>query len=67
MTATEVQICQVHSAITATTSMLYVALSPRHIRHAGELYSAKCTNLGVRIFTILVLRTMRMNPHLGMN
>jgi len=49
------------------TSTLYVVQSPRHISHAGELYRAKRANLGVRIFSILVLMTMRMNPHLGMN
>ena len=46
--------------VTATS-----APSERVFSYAVELYSEKHSNLGARIFAILVL--MRMNPHLGMN
>jgi len=38
------------------------APSERVFSRAGEVYSAKGTNLGIGIFTILIF--MRMNPHL---
>ena len=40
------------------------APSERVFSHAGELYSKKRGNLGIRIFAIHML--MRINPHLGM-
>jgi len=39
----------------------------RVFSHGVEMYRAKRVVLGVLILAILMLMTMRMNPHLGMN
>jgi len=39
----------------------------RVFSHAGELYSKKCANLGIRIRIFAIHMLMRMDPHLGMN
>jgi len=64
VTGKEIQLNQVHFGIAVTTSSIYI------FDETTTLTMQLCCaarNIGVRIFAILMLMTMRINPHLGMN
>ena len=60
----EIQLNQVHFDIAVTTSFIYIY---DEITTVAMQLCCAARNIGVRIFAILVLMTMRINPHLGMN
>ena len=66
VTGKEIQLNQVHFGIAVTTSSIYVYIYDEITTLAMQLCCA-ARNIGVRIFAILVLMTIRINPHLCMN
>jgi len=64
ITGKEIQLNQVHFGIAVTSSSIYIY---DEITTLAMQLCCAARNIGVRILAILVLMTMRINPHLGMN